>query len=237
LKKVLLPTLLVVLALGFAWTSPVRADDLTDPIGFCPPPATVPACTTGTGIGGETIAVGSTSIGMEKNGNPTDTSSSPWFLLVAVPNYIGAAPTLSIAGFTESATVNSALFLPSSSGSIYDLFGLSASNGSLNASNLFGSNEAAAFGATPLSFEVFEYSFTGAFTDWTPYTITVGGSGLLAGTFLAGYGGSQPFSTPYTTAGLVNGPTVPTPEPSSFMLLGAGLLGLAVFASRRSLTA
>lgn len=236
MKKVLVPVLLLTLGLAFAWTIPARADDLADPIGFCAPPATVPACTTGTGIGGETIAVGSTSIGMEKNGSGT--SSSPWFLLVAVPNYSGTAPTLSIAGFTEGGTVNSKTFLSTSSGDIYDLFtGLTASNGSLNATNLFGSNEAAAFGSTPTSFDVFEYSFTGAFDSWTPYTITVGGSGLAAGTFLAGYGGSQPFSTPYTTAGLVNGPSVPTPEPSSFMLLGAGLLGLAVLASRRSLTA
>ena len=234
MKKVLVPVLLAVLA--FAWASTARADDLTDPVGFCPPTATVSACTTGTGIGGETIAVGSTSIGMEKNGSGT--SSSPWFLLVAVPNYIGAAPTLSIAGFTESSTVNSAPFLFGASGDIYDLFpGLTASNGSLNSTNLFGSNEAAAFGGTPAFFNVFEYSFTGAFDSWTPYTITVGGSGLAAGTFLAGYGGSQPFTTPYTTAGLVNGPTVPTPEPSSSKMLGAGLLGLALLASRRSLTA
>jgi hypothetical protein len=233
LKQVLLPALLAVLA--FSWASTARADDLADPIGFCAPPATVPACTTGTGIGGETIAVGSTSIGMEKNGNGT--SSSPWFLLVAVPNYTGAAPTISIAGFTEGATVNSATFLPGSSGDIYNLFGITATNGSLNKDNMFGANEQAAFGGTPTSFDVFEYSFTGSFASWTPYTITVGGTGLAAGTFLAGFGGSQPFSTPYTTAGLVSGPNVPTPEPSSMTMLGLGLLGLGVLASRRALTA
>jgi len=110
--------LLAILALVFAWTSAARADDITDPdpVGFCAPPATVPACTTGTGIGKETIAVGSTSIGMEKNGSGT--SASPWYLLVAVPNYSGAAPTLSVAGFTEGSTVLSATFLSSTSGSI-----------------------------------------------------------------------------------------------------------------------
>jgi hypothetical protein len=236
LRKVLLPILFA--AFVFAWASTALADDITDPdpVGFCAPPATVPACTTGTGIGKETISVGSTSIGMEKNGSGT--SSSPWYLLVAVPNYSGAAPTLSIAGFTEGSTVNSATFTPSTGGDIYDLFsGLTGSNGSLNAGSLFGANEAAAFGSMPSSFDVFEYSFTGAFTSWTPYTITVGGSGLAAGTFLAGYGGSPPFTTPYTTAGLVNGPTVPTPEPGSLTFLGVGLLALAALAGRRSLTA
>ena len=199
MRKVLLPVLFVTLAFIFAWTSPALADSTTDPdpVGFCAPPATVPACTTGTGIGGETISVGSTSIGMEKNGSGT--SASPWFLLVAVPNYSGSAPTLSIAGFTEG-TVNSATYLPSASGSIYALFGI-VGDSSMRASNMFGANELAAFGSTPSFFDVFEYSFTGPFDSWTPYVITVGGSGLSAGTFLAASGGSQPFSTPYTTTG------------------------------------
>jgi len=225
--------LLATMALVFACTSAARADDIPDPVGFCAPPATVPTCTTGTGFGNETIAVGSTSIGMEKNGSGT--SASPWYLLVAVPNYSGSAPTLSIAGFTEGSTVNSKPFLFGASGSIYDLFGL-VGDGSMNSGSLFGSNEVAAFGSVPTSFDVFEYSFTGPFNSWTPYTITVGGSGLSAGTFLAASGGSNPFSTPYTTAGLVNGPTVPTPEPSSLTILGAGLLALAALAGRRSLS-
>lgn len=175
--------------------------------------------------------MGSTSIGMEKNGSGI--SDSPWFLLVAVPNYSGAAPTISIAGFTLG-TVSSATFLPSSSGSIYDLFGI-VGDGSMNTGNLFGSIETGLLGSTPTSFDVFEYSFTGAFDSWTPYVITVGGSGLSTGTFLAASGGSNPFSTPFTTTGLVNGPSVPTPEPSSVVMLGIGLLGLAALVSRRSL--
>jgi hypothetical protein len=233
LKKVLLPVLLVGLSSAFAWTLPARADDVPDPVGFCPPVASVPACTTANGVGNETIAVGSTSIGMEKNGSGL--SSSPWYLLVAVPNYTGAAPTLSIAGFTESATVNSATFLPTTSGSIYDLYSL-VGDSSMNASNLFGANEVAAFGGTPTSFDVFEYSFTGAFNSCTPYAISVSGAGLSAGTYLAASGGSNPFSTPFTTTGLVGGTIVQTPEPGSLAMLGIGLLGLASLVSRRSLT-
>ena len=51
-----------------------------DILGFCPPPATVSACTTATGLveGGqqETIGVNGTSIGMEADANGS--SNTPW---------------------------------------------------------------------------------------------------------------------------------------------------------------
>lgn len=76
--------------------------------------------------------------------------------MIGVANYNGPAPTLSIAGFTEGSTVNSATFHSTNKGSIYDLFGL-VGDGSMNAGNLFGSIETTTFGSTPTSFDVFEY--------------------------------------------------------------------------------
>jgi hypothetical protein len=204
-----------------------------DPVGFCAPPATVPACTNATGYGGESINIGGTSIGMEKNGSGT--SDSPWYLLIAVPEVTAdtaAMPALTIAGFTQQgATVDLGLFKPTSSKDIYSLATPAlVSNGSLNAGNLFGSNEQFAFGGTPTDFSVFEYIFEPAFSSWTPYLITVGGAGLVNGTFLAASGvqakGGEAFSTPYTTTGLVGGPggtghqSSPVPEPVSIVLLG-----------------
>jgi hypothetical protein len=49
----------------------------------------------------------------------------------------------------------------------------------------------------------------------------VAGSGLTGGTYLAAAGGTNPFTTPFTTTGLVTGPGgTPVPEPTSIFLLG-----------------
>jgi hypothetical protein len=199
-----------------------------DPVGFCPPPAT--ACFTGTGFGSETISVGTTQFDMEKNGNSAS-SKNPWFLLIAVPEAapnVATAPTITSTIFTQNgSTKDVGTFTPTTSGSIYTFAGLIGAS-SMNATNLFGSNEIfAAGGSAPKDFEIFEYSFSPAFVGgFTPYLFTVGGSGLVNGTYLAASGGSHKFSTPYTVTGLVNGPggngngQGQVPEPSSIILLG-----------------
>jgi hypothetical protein len=183
------------------------------------------------GCGGDpNIITSTTSFGMFNNGQKGGSSSDPWYLLVAIPDYAGSAPAITSDGsvFTQVGTTSSATFLASTQGSIYDLFGL-VGDASMNASNMFGIAEQAVLGSTPTSFKVFEYTFTPSFNTNTAYSFTVGGTGLTAGTFLAGSGGSNPFSTPFTVAGLIHG----TPDTgSTLVLLGGALLGLAVLCRR-----
>ena len=109
----------------------------------------------------------------------------------------------------------------------------------MNASNMFGSDEATALGSTPTSFEIFVYTVSPAINGDTPYSFS-SSPDLVAGTFLAALGGTKgEYSTPFTTTGLVggtsgsssgggpgggpaSGPLVP--EPSSIVLLGSALV-------------
>jgi hypothetical protein len=212
----------------------------SDPVGFCPVGGD---CFDGNGTGagagqvGETIGINGTKFQMEKNGN-TAASSSPWDLLVAIPNDVGGlAPTLTISGgFAVSAGFpkDVGTFLPTTTGSIYAFAGLfDTTPKSMLAANMFGTDEQGAFGGTPTSFEIFDYRYSPGFIGaFTPYTITVGGAGLPNGTFLATDGGSSNFTTPFTMTGLVGG-TVPEPSEFGFVAGAFGLLGLMHWRTRK----
>ena len=125
-------------------------------VGFCPPPATATACSTPTGgPGTETITVAGDTFGMYKLGAPG--SDDPWYLLISVPFTDPepdpfVAPTITSTDFTVSAGVDAGDFLPTTAGDIYAFAapfdGAGVGNNSMNATNMFGSQEQAAFGST-----------------------------------------------------------------------------------------
>jgi hypothetical protein len=227
----------------------VTSHALPDPVGFCPPTATAAACSTPTGLAGETIGVGATTFGMFKTG--AGTSDPTWFLLLAVPEATDGtaiAPTITSGSFTISAGVAEFDLLPAG-GSIYGTLGL-VGPGSMSGTNLFcdgaaypcaTSNEIAAAGSLPNDFEIFEYTVTGSFVGMTAYAFDVGGSGLTAGTYIAASGKqgcstckAAEFATPFTTAGLVGGkPPSDLPEPATLALFGLAFVGLGLSAWRR----
>ena len=177
---------------------------------------------------------------METGGNA---SNSTWELIIALPNYTGSAPVITApAAFTAvGSPTNPGDYLPTSS-DLYSFAGTSG-KGSMNAANLFGSNEITDFGSAPSFFDVFVYFYHGAIVPSTAYQFTVGGSGLEDGTFLAATDGSSSTSTPYTTAGLVGGTGCAAdsvcdsrsvvPEPTSIVLLSTVCLFVGLALSKR----
>lgn len=89
------------------------------------------------------------------------------------------------------------------------------------------SQESGATGIAALSFNVSDLSI-GTWTD-NPQTVTLPG-GEPAGTIFMAFtedaNGNLLLVTPWSSSLVTTGGTTPTPEPSSVMLLGAGLIGL-----------
>ncbi len=107
-------------------------------------------------------------------------------------------------------------------------------------SGLQGSN-APLFGDTITGYDVFTFSIgtnTFAPNDLLDFTgnLPVGSYVAAIGVDYSALGGKgEAWAVPFTESGIVT--TTNVPEPSSLLMLGAGLLALAAFAGRRSLTA
>lgn len=203
----LLPVLLLALTIG-------AFGQVLDPnVGvFDPGAACAPTC----GIHPNPIPL--TTFGVWNFGNAGE-DANPWYIIFAVPNNTGGAPTLSDGGntptFTGTGPTDAGSWGSGSSQTLYEFAGpstslsaseIGAANNSMNTTNMFGAAEQAAFGSTPTAFEVYLYSMSPSLPHQTSLLFD---TSIVAGTFVAVLGASidkhgndHVYASPFTTAGL-----------------------------------
>jgi PEP-CTERM motif len=183
-------------------------------------------------------------------------SASPLLIIIGVYNG-GPAPTLSygpsdslttgpggtaIYGMNTSAAAGTAITFNSSSGTAYAATGIGPAGGSQTFSNWNGDLTANSL-PTATSFSLYVYELTGI-TLPANGSITIDESGAPVGSFVIGYAcqtagatctdGDQG-QTPDTTSGIIDTFVPATPEPSTMLLFGTGLVALgAKFRRRKS---
>jgi len=182
----------------------------------------------------------------------SDTAVSPLLIIVAVPNG-GSAPTMSLPtgvnpysatatsyGVTTSGNLTGSLDGTLSSGQdVYTQLKLSNANNSFNYTNLSTFNNANGVAITS-PYNLYVYGINYALTGTTPL-VGMDFTGIAQGSFVGGYAcdtfsattqcasGSGLGATPFTNAGAV------TPEPSSMLLFGTGLVALGGLLRRKKL--
>ena len=214
-------TVILVLSFVAAVSSRANASGIYyDPATLHIGPGAGTACATG--CGGDPNDITATKLDIYQNSGGADDLLNPTLLIVGIPDYNGAAPTIS--GVTEydpypGTLVGAATFSggadayglstptffgewPSDSDDdVYAFLGLNANN-SNNTSNWFsGTNAGADF------FGIYVYSINGTLGDNGLFDITWAGSGLANGSIAIAYGCSEvtTVATRKLAAGVCNG--------------------------------
>lgn len=168
-----------------------------------------------------------------KTSNPANITSNAGITLGGTNVYGGSWNTTTGAAGTYDATTSN-YGGPGGQISVYQYIGFNPAG---SASEKY-SNWNTASGLTSWDLWIYQIVFNPDFStgDWVEFAT----NGLAEGTFVVGYGctavsGSScsgqnsTQSTPFTFAGMVT-----VPEPGSIMLLGAGMIGFALFRRKRS---